>query len=314
MKFVLALSCVLAVSLTAGTASAAVGDGFAQDDLSHYLQNAGRAGTGTITLEKAEGLRGQRMLVIRGATSAALQRMPVKGDTKYSLKMRGRMEGPETIEENPIFDAMLRYNSRSVVIPRRQIRFYDANQKLIRSVHVGMPFGQWHDYEDVFYTPSNAAEMEISFLLDKPELVLMVEDIQLAPAEDEGAINCNPVFGKRGLYNYSGLGTYAPGSKLVTMDNGVVVFDARYGSNTDTFPILEPGQYEISARAWINGYAPTIQLYVSDENNKLLAQVRCSISADGKVNSFVMPEGARYGRILMRSVLVEEIRLVRAAR
>ncbi len=312
MKSVLAVM-LLVMTMGLASAGASWGDGFAQHDPAHYLQNAGRLKAGAVTLAPAENLRGRQAMTLKGVTSAVFHRIPVEGDTKYTLSFQGRTQGSETLEENPTLEILLRYNRRNNVLPRRQVRFFDADQKVIGMFHVSLPFGQWHDYVDVFYTPTAAREVEISFIQEREPLSLQVDDLKLFKTPDEGAINCNPVLGKLGLYNYSGIESIAAGAKMVTREDGVVVFDARYGSQSFRFPILQPGRYELSAKAESNGYASVVQLHILDENNRTLTQVNYGLRQAGKPQPFIMPESARYGRILMRSVLVEEVRLVRSA-
>lgn len=294
---------------TADTSSSPFGDGFAKSEVTAYLQPASKRKSQPPTFIQAPGMQGKAVLRLAGNTTINFLDVPVKENTKYTLSMQARYEGGEAIEENPLLDLFLQYGYRTDVVPQRDIIFVDADGKKLSSLTTGMVFRQWRRYEDIFYTPANTAFIRLAVDLGQEEIVLLLDDINFGVTADEGTINCNPVWSKRGLHNYSGWSRLAPGGKLVEREDGKVIFDTQYTSIGQAFHLSQPGWYELTTVSTPKGYSPAIMLNMLDANNKPTGQVR--VGGKGYVRGFVLPEGTTHAYFNIRSVLLEELRVVR---
>lgn len=298
-------------SAAPATRPAALGDGFAAGDLSAFVRNAGELKPGQAAWEPADGAAGKRRLRLADGARAVLADVPVDPDTKYALTFRARFDGSEAVEENPRLDVLAQYGAASPVVPRREVQFLDADRKpLGGGLTAGMPLRNWHAYRDAFYPPAKAAFARVALAAGKAGVTLYVEDLSLAPAADEGAINVNPVIGAHGRYDYSGWGPPAAGGKIIETDDGRVAFDTKYGTRGPTFPLARPGTYSLSARSTANGYNSVVILDLLDDGGKTVESI--SLRRYDRPTTFILPPGVRRGSFLVYSNLLEEVRVVRA--
>lgn len=282
------------------------GDGFAKD-IKQYIESS----TKQVLLVSKDGTNGVKALNISNKGKATLKLIPVSEATKYVLTMRASFSGGESIEENPRLDTFTAFTYVPSVLPRRELVFYDKNKKKINAnwFTSAMPFRNWREYKDIFYPPANAAYMSLNFYSGLQEISLFIDDIKLRESEDEGSINCNPVIGKHGLYNYSGWKWPARGGKIVVMDNAKPAFDVKYGTSGADFPLSEPGTYRLSSKATANGYNPTIIIHFLDKSGKSIE--RLGTRKFGEPFYFTIPPETVRGRFLCYSSMLEEVRLVR---
>lgn len=281
-------------------------DGFSKD-LKHYLENS----KSQVSLVKRDGTQGTNALNISNKGQAALKLIPVNDSTKYTLTFRSSFSGGESAEENPRLDSFMAFSYIPAVLPKRELVFYDKNKKKINTgwFASAMPFRQWREYKDIFYPPHNAAFLSVNFYSGAQDISLFIDDLKIKETEDEGAINCNPVIGKHGIYNYSGWKWPAKGGKIVIMDNGKAAFDVKYGTSGTDFPLSEPGTYELTSKATANGYNSTIIIHFLDSSGKSISRLGTRLF--GKPFHFTIPPETVRGRFLCYSSMLEEVRLVR---
>jgi hypothetical protein len=309
----LALLGVVFLPIAAGAAAAATfGDGFATEDLAAYLENAGGAKPENIALERAEGMTGKRVLRLANKAEARFKMVPVDENTKYTLTFRGRFDGGESIEDNPRFDTFVTAGSKPPILPFREVEFFDDDRKPVRgndAVASAMPFRTWQPYRDTFYSPTGAAFLRLTISTPQAGLTFYMDDVKFVKTPDEGAINCNPIQGKYGLYDYSGWRRPAAGGKLVEIENGKIAFDTKYGTGGTTFPLSQSGTYSLTATARGNGYNSVVILHLFDGNGKKIEEV--ALREYTAPRYFVMPPGVKRGAFLVYSNILEEVRLVR---
>lgn len=284
------------------------GDGFSTKNLEDYLDLAAPGET-KLTFDSVEGMTGKAALNIAEKTEAKFKAVPVDPNTKYTLKYRGRFVGGESIEENPTLDISLFPRGGLSFLPSRSIDFLDAERKELAVLHQdqidsGLPFRQWHDYVDVFYTPAQAAFMVLK-VRSAPGVTFTLDSPTLEKTGDEKSLTINPSF-DLGPFNYSGWSGMAAGAGLFQTKEGRAALDAQYGSYTDSFPVSEPGTYQVFLKATSNGYASIVSLSLFDKDGKLTAK---SFSVRNKA-LFLLPPGTVSGRFLVRSMVLEELRLV----
>ena len=281
-------------------------DGFAKE-LKSYVEKS----SSQVSLVPRNGMNGVKALNISNEGQVALKLTSVNDQTKYTLTFRSSFSGGESAEENPRLDDFTAYTYIPKVLPKRELVFYDKNKKKInvRNFSSAMPFRQWREYKDIFYPPANAVYLSISFSSGAQDISLFIDDIKLKETEDEGAINCNPVIGKHGIFNYSGWQWPARGGKIVVMDNGKAAFDVKYGTSSADFPLSEPGTYLLTSKATANGYNPVIIMRFLDSSGKEIS--RLGTRKFGQPFYFTIPPETVRGKFLCYSNMLEEVRLVR---
>ncbi len=246
----------------------------------------------------------KKVLSISNGATASFIEIPVEPRTKYTLECEASFSGSEAIEENPRLELFTRPGARPPNQPVKEIMFFDAEGKQAGVLASGLVFRN-RTYTDVFYTPAKAVSMKLRLKSPK-DVELLVQQPRLFKTSDEGAINVNPEF-KLGLCNYSGWGSPAAGGQIVE-ENGKTVFDTKYGTFSQPFPLKEGGTYALSAKFNGNGYNTCVILHVLNEEGKNIKE----ISIRGNQTSyFVMPKDAVSGRFLVYSSMLEEVRLNR---
>ncbi|QEG42595.1 hypothetical protein [Roseimaritima ulvae] len=237
-----------------------------------------------------------------------LQDVTVLPARSYSLRLVAAFAGDaESIEENPRFEIFHQLGQTSLRLPSREIRFYDAAGKPTgRPLMYALPYRKTHQYQDLFYTPADAATARIRLSSGK-DLQLTLSQLVLEPTDNDGTLNLNPAF-ELGPDNYSGWQNIAAGGKFIQRE-GKTILDTKYGSTGQRIPLQEPGTYAFSALATGNGYNSVVIVRVYDADDKEL--MRSSTRRYGPRTYFVPPPEAAYLSLLVYSCLLEEVRLVR---
>ena len=306
----LLLMALVGITLMPGIfAAPPFGDGFATGKLEDYLEKVDPKQI-KIVLNKVEGMKGKATLTITDLNKVQFKPVPVSPNAKYTLEFRGCFTGGESIEENPRLDVALMPRGSLAILPSHGIEFLDAEKKKIvvrhpHPIYSGLPFRQWHDYTDVFYTPANAAFLILN-VQSANGITFSMDNIKLEKTPDEGSLTVNPDF-KYGFYNYSGWSQLAAGARMVLTKEGRPALSVQYGSIGSWFPISEPGTYQPSVKCTPNGYAATVELSLFDKDGKLTA---ASFRVGDKI-PFILPPGTVCGGFMVRSVVLEELRLIR---
>ncbi len=304
------MALAMLVSWTAGQYAAAqpFGDGFAKKDLSAYLENPQHIRPDQASLKPSAGMSGKQVLRLAGGLTVRFKDVPIDSSIKYVLTFRGRFEGEgESIEENPHLDVLTMPRGVPSIFATREIQFVDADNRVLYSVGGGLVFREWFEYRDIFYAPPAAKYVRLIIRTGRPEMVYEVDNIQLVPSPDEGAINCNPVPNKNGKYNYSGWQRLAVGAKMIELPDGRVAFDTKYGTTGASFPMTRPGKYTLTTISQENGFNYAVVLNFLDAEGKKLGSINGW--GNGKPYEAVPPPGTTQGSLLFYSNVIEEVRV-----
>ena len=299
----------LVMTLPALLGAPPFGDGFATGNLQDYLEGP-ISNQGKVSLQRLESRNGTLALSITDNTTVRFNPVAVSPNTKYTLRFKGSFVGGESIEENPRLDVALAPRGSLSHLPSHGIEFLDAESKPIQVRHPGgifsgLPYREWHEYSDTFYSPPRAAFLRLN-VRSAHGITFSIADLEIQKTPDEGAINVNPSF-KEGFHNYSGWSALAAGAKMLLTQDGRSALDVQYGSTGSVFPISEPGTYQTFLKVTPNGYAATIELSLFDNEGKLLG----SSFRVGDKTPFILPPGTAFGSFFARSVVLEELWLIR---
>ncbi|OGV48101.1 MAG: hypothetical protein A2X49_12885 [Lentisphaerae bacterium GWF2_52_8] len=301
-KLIMAIALFSAAIAPDMIAAPPFGDGFATGKVEDYLEKADPKAV----LKKLDGVKGKSALCITDNTMVQFKAVEAVPNIKYTLSFRGCFSGGESVEENPRLDIAVMPRRNFPFLPYHEIEFLDAEKKKIQQPGIahGLPFRQWHEYSNSFYTPGNAAYIRLN-VRSAPGITFSMDSLKLEKTPDEGAINVNPDF-KCGLYSYSGWSSLAVAAKMILSKDGKPAFDTKYGSTSMSFPVSEPGTYEASSKFTGNGYNSNIAVRFYDKDGKMTG----SFGVWAK-NYFILPKGTSYGNFLIYSGVLEELRLVR---
>ncbi|OGV55927.1 MAG: hypothetical protein A2X49_08050 [Lentisphaerae bacterium GWF2_52_8] len=286
-------------------------DNFEKREIKYYIdQNENKADflKEEVSIQKIEGEEAPCLLLCR--CKVKFKPVPVQDSVKYRMSFESRADGIETIETNPDLKHFL--IGREQRLPNREYYFLDAEMKPVGvqgkrslSIHT-LPFGKWHETEDVFYPPAKAAFIQVAFNAGSFEKAsLLIRKLKFTPAADEGALNCNPAF-KLGKYNYSGWPEMYS-ANFVEMD-GKLFFE---GGSGEPFPISEPGEYHIFAKGIPkNGEKAAIGIEFMDAQGKgMKGSSSVEPKPEGVSLNFKVPEGAKRAKLSSRNCIVEEVRV-----
>lgn len=313
-------------SVGAAEIAAPWSDGFESGDLRLYS----RWNSGGVSIEKQEGGHGLSVgkLPENAKSKRAdiiMKQVPVKDSVKYRFSFRAKVDGPDTVEDNPQLEYLFyEYNkaAKGKSLPGWRIVFYGKDQK---EVSRGFPMfwnvvfrKEWTLCEEVFYPPAGAVAMGVAFSNNaNPDDVMLLDDLRLETV-DEGALNINPEF-KYGKYNFSGC-NYVKDAKIVEYEKGKFALDNKTGwCIMDPFPVTPGAEYELTAT--IQSPEQTGRLYVwcCDEKLKKLSQLKQVLSVsppkeETKTIRFVVPDGVSYIRLttgsggIFKSVRVNQVK------
>lgn len=309
----------LVILLACGSLSAdevVFGDNFQRGTLDAYLENAKVLGDKAVMVTE-KGVDGK---VLKSAVPFSFKAVPVSAQTKYQLSFRGRQQGMESIEENPRLSELI-FNCRSF-LPWCRLKFLDTNGKEVKNDFPtqALPFGQWHEYKLVFYPPMNSALMQFEINTGASKQgTIWLANAKLAPAPDEQSINVNPTF-SYGPYNYSGWSSFnSPDGRLHEIEGGKTVLDTGFSATTTSFPLQEPGTYQIRLKATGNERNYDAFLIFIGADGKELSRIEEKVWKPAKGASsykeatsyFVLPKGTVRGYFLVYHSVLAEIRLTR---
>ncbi len=310
--------------LTAEEISVPWGDGFEKGDVKDYFQRK----LVHAALVKGAGVNGSRALVIdpekagpeKTMVRAFMKRIPVKHFVKYKFSFMGKIEGPDTFENNPLmeyiyFDAAR--GSKGKPLPGWELLFTDENDKKITRgapLSAVMAHGSWTRYEEIFYAPPRSRELQIIFHnFMNMQNKMFIDDMKLEII-DEGALNINPDF-RYGLYNYSG---YSPrNSRIVELEKGKFAMDAspENSFSTTTIPVRPNQEYQLTAHLRSVDKRIRVTVGLSDINGKSLSPLKTNIELyppnreETKSMSFITPENAAYVSIHGRNGIIKSLKL-----
>ncbi len=309
MKYLACMAAFWILAAGAEEVTAPWSDGFETGKLKSYSHWNSRG----VSIEKMDG--GHILSVGKLPENAkskradiVMKRVPVKDSVKYRLSFRAKIDGPDTVEDNPQLEYLFyEYDKAAKGKPLSgwRLEFYDKNGKRIArsfSLFWNVVFrGAWNRYEEIFYPPPGAVAFSVIFTNNaNPDNVMLVDDLKLETAE-EGTLNINPEF-NCGKYNFSGY-NYVKNVKIVEYAKGKFALDNRNGwCIMDPVPVTPGVEYEISAT--IHSQEKTGRLYVwcCDGRLKKVSQLKQVLRVappkeETKTIRFIVPEGISYVRL-----------------
>lgn len=249
-------------------------------------------------------------LVLSGSSSFTFKKeFSVTPGQKYKLDITAKVNGADVIEKNsriPEIQVM-----SHGLLSGWKMDFFDAEGNPIGSRNYnGMTFisEKKQLYNDVFYTPKNTVKMRLTINMgsNPPESLEIFSPLKLAPAPDEGAINCNPEF----KYGYSGWNSFLRGALLIKLPDGKYAFDSAYGSGGEVFPIHKAGTYRIYGKAVTRGGYRVINFEQRDKNNKVIKVISLTANPNGHSIDFILQPETTQGRFNVYNHTLEEVRLM----
>ena len=252
---------------------------------------------------------------------------------KYELSFHAKINGPDTLEENPVLEYYF-YDrakfAKGKFLPTWTLVFYDKNNKICPAGVYGNDLYRILMHKDkicrdIFYAPIQAKSMEIIFKDNgNGDNKIEIRDLQLKKS-NEKYLNINGNF-HLGEYNLSGYRSLTMG-KIIEMENGNFAMYLpdmllpKQGSSRcilDPIPVKTGKRYRIRANVRTHGKHSRLFITFLDKNFKRLNMLRTKVDlgknkegilqADAGVPekvSYIAPM-IRQGTI--RNIIVEEIK------
>ncbi len=299
-------------------------DGFETGKLREYSS----WNTAGVSIEKNEG--GHFLVIGKVPENAKSKRVdilmkqtPVKDAVKYRFSFRAKIEGPDTIEDNPQLEYLFyEYDkaARGKTLPGWRLVFYGEDKKEISR---GFPLfwntvfhREWTLYEEVFYPPAGAVSLAVVFSNGgNPDNAVMIDELELETA-DEGALNINPEF-KYGKYNFSGC-NWGKNAKIIEYEKGKFALDNKNGwCVMDPVPVTPGAEYEVSATIHSPEKAGRVYVWCCDGKLKKLSELKQVLRVDPpkeetKTIRFVVPEGVSCVRFatggIIKSIRMNQVK------
>lgn len=309
-----AMVLLLATTVICHAAPQVFGDQFAGRSLEAYIEKPAVA-AGYASFEAGPEGHGAAIKTLKVLT---FKEVAVDANTRYRLSFHASTQSSETIEENPKLRDIA-FAARSFM-PVSEIRFSGKDGKPIArgNQQFKLPYAQWQAYQWEFYPPADAVSMQWSINPSDKENTVTVADAKLTAVKDFETVNINPSF-DMGPFNISG---WTTGMLLETSDNHVL-FKADYYSTSFTFPLTEPGTYELSLNASSFGRYNALFLIFLDANGKEISRFGerptrtrkewIANTPEPKQHTFylTLPPGVSRGYFLVYQSLIYEIALKR---
>lgn len=161
---------------------------------------------------KPEAKQGKYCLVLENGkeNSLIIHPVSVNPDKKYHFSFYAKINGPDTLEENPQIEYLfVQYNKKKAgrILPGWKIIFLNSEGKRIKHKHpqffTTIMHDEWTLYQERFYPPSGAVKMEVRFLNGSKENTLSIDNMKMEELSNDETINVNSAF-ELGIHNYSG--------------------------------------------------------------------------------------------------------------
>ena len=261
------------------------------------------------------------------------KRFPVSPYQKYELSFHAKINGPDTLEENPVLEYYF-YDrakfAKGKILPSWTLVFYDKNNKKCPAGVYGnnlYKFFMHKDkiYRDIFYAPIQAESVEICFQDNgNRDNKIEIRDLQLKKSNDK-YLNINGDF-HLGEYNLSGYHSLIMG-KIIKLDNGKFAMHLpdmllpKQGSSRcilDPIPVKTGKRYRIRANVKTHGRPSRLFVTFLDKNFKRLNMLRTKVDLGRNKEGILQAEAGvpekvcyiapmiRFGTI--HNIIVEEIK------
>ena len=243
----------------------------------------------------------------RTVRKIVIKPIPVTPGKKCRLSLTAKVDARDTVEFNDRIHIMRvrRYWRGSTSC---ELRFFDADGKPAGAFRNRCPIltSNWHDYVDVFYIPSRARTMTVTFAPAKRDLFL--KKIELAYDSENGALNCNPEF-SYGDLNYCEWHPARAG-RLYTRPDGKTVFSSGYGGSSPRFPMEAGVPYNFfcrgirrSGKGWM-----TLTFY-NNKGRRIANRFLLRPKQEGVAVKMTPPPGTKSGAVVMYGLIIEELKV-----
>lgn len=240
---------------------------------------------------------------------ASFKALDIQGRTKYRLKLRAALRGPDCVELNPQLEYLFfHYNKKAVgkPLPGWRLRFgkKDGSEvgRKLPLFHNVIMHQDWRYYSETFYAPPGAQTLHLVLSNNaNTDNKLLIEKIKLERIDD-GELNLNADF-KAGIEDYSG---YNYGLKQRLQQNGENAWrlDANEGWFIGDYMPVEPNlEYKLSVKLETVDKIGRIRVQRLDENLKSLGDLKQTIreSRKGKYSHeivFMLEENCSWLRLV----------------
>ena len=252
---------------------------------------------------------------------------------KYELSFHAKINGPDTLEENPVLEYYFYDQSKFAkgkFLPTWTLVFYDKNNKKCMAGVYGSDLYRifMHKdkiYRDIFYAPIQAKSVEIIFKDNgNRDNKIEIRDLQLKKS-NEKYLNINGDF-HLGEYNLSGYNSLIMG-RIIKLENGKFAMQLpdmilpKQGSSRctlDPIPVKTGKRYRIKAN--VKTYERPSRLFITflDKNFKRINMLKAKFvvwkNKEGVLKAdFGVPEKVYYIAPMIRfgtihDIMVEEIK------
>ena len=261
------------------------------------------------------------------------KRFPVSPYQKYILSFHAKINGPDSLEENPVLEYYFYDQSKFAkgkFLPTWTLVFYDKNNKKCMAGVYGSNLYRifMHKdkiYRDIFYAPIQARSMEICFKDNgNKDNQIEIRELKLNKS-NEKKLNINGDF-HLGEYNLSGYNSLIMG-RIIKLENGKFAMQLpdmilpKQGSSRctlDPIPVKTGKRYRIKAN--VKTYERPSRLFITflDKNFKRINMLKAKFvvwkNKEGVLKAdFGVPEKVYYIAPMIRfgtihDIMVEEIK------
>ncbi len=207
------------------------------------LDNIQKSSRGNVKIDKKSG--SLCLLIGANAGSVKFNSLPLEPKTKYKLILRTSTDRADCIESNNTALEFAR-SSYGRAYPEYRINIFDKAGKpqnlmlygKIRIIYSAPVISRSAaDYVYVFYTPENAAAMQLE--LKPNHNKLFIESFKLEKEKTEGTVNCNPDF-RYGPLNPCG---WHAQTRFFKSPDGKTVAQCEYYNGSPFFLLDEQSRY-----------------------------------------------------------------------
>lgn len=277
---------------------------------------------GNVTLAVVDGSQrlclGLPATAEKPAVELIFPAIPVEAGVKYRLSLQARLEGPDTLSENPQLSYLFFHYDKAAAgktLPGWGFRFSDADgrecSRRLPFFHTAVMHHDWRTYTETFYAPPGAVRVQLLLGNRKnPDNVLQVGQVRLERVND-GCLNIQPDFAD-GPEDYSGY-NYGVRQRLVPHPDGGWRLDVRDGwFSGDPFPVTAGAEYRLTVQLETIDKIGRLSLHLLDPAQGKAGVLKQTIrqSAPGRrthLLDFVVPDGAAWLRLVGSGGFFERI-------
>jgi len=291
-------------------------DAFADKRVAAYVQNASSLYEDSALVE-IPGMTGKRCLALTydNEVDAEFMPVPVSASTAYAFSFRGQWENSETLDNNPTFEAAVGESWRAalVYVPTLNLVFSDAEEKPIKEggVFLAMPYGKWHDYRLVFFTPPRAAFMKLQARSGRNTGTFYFDNIKFEPVKS-APVETVLHFGVSSPEICGSFYGFILPTSLRVGSNGRHLVSSGYGGVSSLINLAGPGRYRLSFKGDVLRTHGMVSFGVQfiDGNGKKVGEAQSS-KLDAEPLEFTLPEHSNGIKLGIYNHLIDEIKITK---